>query len=173
MREITNPRTGQRMRFLLTADDTDGELLRIETVNPPSATFEPLHVHPRQVTSAEVLSGALTFVVDGERRTVAAGEKITIPANVPHAFCNDGDIDAVAIQEARPALTLAEFFETYFGLAERGELDEHGNPSLLRVAAMGPRFADDIRMVRPPWVLQRVLFAMLGPLARVRGYDAA
>ncbi len=172
MREITNPRTGQRMRFLLTADDTGGELLRIETVNPPTATFEPLHVHPRQVTSAEVVSGALTFIVDGTRHHVPAGETITIPANVPHAFCNEGAEDAVAIQEARPALHLAEFFETYFGLAERGELDEHGNPSLLRVAALGPRFADDIRMVKPPWALQRVVFALLGPIARARGYAA-
>ncbi len=171
MREIANPRTGQRMRFLLTAEDSDGELLRIETVNPPSGTFEPTHVHPRQVTSAEVVSGSLTFVVDGERRRVSAGEKITIPAGVPHAFCNDDDTDAVAIQEARPALRLAEFFETYFGLAERGELDEHGNPRLLRVAVLGPRFADEIRMVSPPWPVQRALFMLLGPLARARGYD--
>lgn len=36
-REIHNPRTGQRMRFLRTAADTNGARLRIETVNPPTA----------------------------------------------------------------------------------------------------------------------------------------
>ena len=42
--EIRNPRTGQRMRFLRTATDTDGALLRIETVNPPpGAVREPVN----------------------------------------------------------------------------------------------------------------------------------
>lgn len=169
--EIFNPRTGQRMRFLLTAADTNGELLRIETINPPGGTAEPMHVHPRQETRAEVVSGALRFVVDGQQRRLGPGDEITIPAGAPHCFANDGDVDAVAIQEARPALRLGEFFETYFGLAERGELDEHGKPSLLRFAVLGPAFGDEIRLTSPPWPVQRALFALLGPLAR-RRYDA-
>lgn len=165
MHEILNPRTGQRMRFL----ETGPELLRIETVNPPTGVAEPTHVHPRQETRAELRSGSLTFVVDGVTRRVGPGESITIPAGVPHHFVNDGDTDAVAIQEARPALRLAEFFEAYFDLAARGELDERGRPSLLRYAALGPRFADEMRVVSPAWPIQRVLFALLGPVARLRG----
>jgi quercetin dioxygenase-like cupin family protein len=171
MREIVNPRTGQRMRFLLTGADTDGRLLRIETVNPPTGIPEPTHIHPYQETSAEVSTGVLRFVVDGQERRVGPGEKVTIPAGVPHHFSSDGDVDAVAIQEARPALRLAEFFETYFDLAQRGELDEHGKPSVLRFAALGPEFASELRLVQPPWPLQRALFALLGPLARRRGYS--
>jgi quercetin dioxygenase-like cupin family protein len=170
-REIFNPRTGQRMRFLLTGADTNGELLRIETTNPPSGIAEPMHVHPRQETRAEVVAGTLRFVVDGEQRRLGPGDAITIPAGAPHHFVNDGDVDAIAIQEARPALRIAEFFETYFGLAERGELDEHGNPSLLRFATLGPAFADEIRLTSPPWPVQRLVFAVLGPIARRRGYD--
>ena len=165
MHEIFNPRTGQRMRFI----ETGPELLRIETVNPSTGVAEPTHVHPHQETRAEMLSGSLTFVVGGETRRLGPGESITIPAGVPHHFLNDGDGDAVAIQEARPALNLAAFFETYFELATRGELDENGRPSLLRYATLGPRFADEIRLVRPPWPLQRALFAVLGPVARLRG----
>lgn len=172
-REIHNPRTGQRMRFLLTAAETNGELLRIETVNPPTGVFEPLHVHPHQETRAEVVSGTLQFVVDGQGRRLHPGEAITIPAGTPHHFANDGDEEAVAIQEARPALRTAEFFETYFDLAERGELDEYGKPSLLRLAVLGPAFADEIRLVNPPWPLQRAAFALLGPIAHLRGYRAS
>ena len=171
-REIHNPRTRQRMRFLCTAADTDGELLRIETTNPPTGVAEPLHVHPRQETRAQVVSGTLRFVVDGEARRVGPGEAITIPAGVPHRFWNDGNEDAVAIQEARPALRLQEFFETYFELAERCELDEDGRPSLLRSAVLGPAFANEIRLVSPPWPLQRALYALLAPIARLRGYAA-
>lgn len=173
VREIHNPRTGQRMRFLLTGADTGGALLRIETVNPPTAVPEPVHVHPHQETSAEVVSGTLRFVVDGEERRLGPGDAITIPAGVPHHFVNDGETDAVAIQEARPALRTAEFFETYFAMAARGELDEHGRPSLLRSALLGPAFADEIRLVSPPWPVQRAAYALLAPIARVRGYARA
>jgi quercetin dioxygenase-like cupin family protein len=172
-REIHNPRTGQRMRFLLTAAETDGELLRIESVNPPTGVPEPAHVHPRQETRAEVVSGSLRFVVEGVERRLGPGDAITIPAGVPHFFCNDGDKDAVAIQEARPALRTQEFFEAYFELARRGEVDEHGRPSLLRMSVLGPHFADVIRVTNPPWPVQRVAFALLGPIARLRGYRVA
>lgn len=168
-REIHNPRTGQSMRFLLTAADTDGALLRIETVNPPSGVAEPMHIHPRQESRAEIISGALRFVVDGEERRLGPGEAITIPAGTPHRFVNDGDNDAVAIQEFRPALRTADFFETYFELSRRGELDERGKPSLLRFAVLGPAYADEIRLVRPPWWAQRAAFSVLGPIARLRG----
>jgi quercetin dioxygenase-like cupin family protein len=171
-REIFNPRSGQRMRFLRTAADTDGELLQIETINPPTGIAEPMHVHPRQETRAEIVSGTLRFVVNGEQRRLGPGEAITIPAGAPHHFVNDGETDAVAIQEARPALRTAEFFETYFGLAERGELDEHGKPSLLRFAVLGPAFADEIRLTSPPWPVQRAVFGLLAPIARLRGYSA-
>lgn len=168
-REIENPRTGQRMRFLVTGADTDGALLRIETRNPPNGVAEPLHVHPLQETRAAVVSGRLRFLVDGEERLLGPGDEVTIPAGTPHRFWNDGDEDAVAIQEARPALRLDDFFETYFALAARGALDETGRPPLLLSALLGPRFADEIRLVAPPWPLQRAAYALLAPVARLRG----
>jgi quercetin dioxygenase-like cupin family protein len=161
------------MRFLLTAADTGGALLRMETVNPPTGIAEPVHVHPLQESRAELVSGSLRFVVAGEERRLGAGESITIPPGVPHRFVNEGDEDAVAIQEFRPALRTAEFFRTYVGLARRGELDERGMPSLLRLAVLGPAFADEIRVTRPPWALQRAAYALLGPIARLRGYGRA
>lgn len=167
---IHNPRTGQTMRFLVTAQESSGALLRIETTNPPTGLEEPRHVHPRQESRAEVRSGRLRFVVDGETRTVGPGEAITIPAGVPHCFASDGPGAAVAIQEFRPALRTQAFFEHWFDLAARGELDEHGNPPLLRAAVSAPAFGDEIRLARPPWPVQRALFAALAPLARRRGY---
>jgi len=171
--EIDNPRTGQRMRFVRTAADTDGELLAIETTNPPTGEFEPVHVHPRQESRARVSAGALRFVVDGVTRDVGAGEEIVIPAGVPHHFANVGAVDAVAIQEFRPALRTAELFETLFELARRGELNDDGVPSLLRLAVLAPAYADELRVVAPPWPVQRAVFALLGPVARIRGYAAA
>ena len=171
--EIRNLRTGQRMRFRQTADETDGALLQIESVNPPTGVAEPEHVHPNQESRAEVIAGTLCFVVEGQERRLGPGEAITIPAGTPHYFVNDGTDDAVSIQEFRPALRTADFFKTLFELAEHGKLDKRGMPSLLTLALLGPRFADEIRAVSPPWPVQRLAFAVLAPVARIRGYAAA
>jgi quercetin dioxygenase-like cupin family protein len=166
-REIHNPRTGQRMRFV-DNDEPPGALLRIETVNPPTATAEPEHVHPRQDSSARVVSGTLRFSLAGREHRLGPGETISIPAGAPHFFLNDGAEDAVAIQEFRPALRTAELFTTLFGLAEQGKIVDRGMPSLLTLAQLGPAFADEIRATSPPWPVQRVAFFLLGPLARLR-----
>jgi quercetin dioxygenase-like cupin family protein len=167
--EIRNPRTGQRMRFLDSDDERAEAVLRIESVNPPSGVPEPEHVHPRQESSARVISGTLLFSVAGEKRRLGPGDAITIAAGTPHCFVNDGTEDAVSIAEFRPPLRTADLFRTLFGLADRGQLNERGMPSLLALAALGPAFADEIRATRPPWALQRAAFALLGPLARLRG----
>ena len=170
-REISNPRTGQRMRFTLTGADTGGELLRIESVHPPTNQIEPLHVHPLQESRARVASGALEFLVDGSTTLLGPGEEITIPAGARHRFRNPRPVEAVSVQEFRPALRIQEFFEAFFRLAEEGELDDRGMPSLLRTAVMAPAFADEIRIVTPPWPVQRLVFGVLGPIARRRGFD--
>jgi len=43
---------------------------------------------------------------------------------------NDGEHEAVSIQEFRPALRTGDFFRTLFELAERGKLDERRMPDL-------------------------------------------
>lgn len=164
--QIANPRTGQRLKFLTISPQE----LRIETLNPPSSIREPAHVHPHQETGAEVLSGTLVFEVQGDRRDVSAGETITIPANTPHHFWNDGPSDARSIQFFRPALDTAAFFETLFALAQRDQLDENGMPKLLPLLAMVGEFADEIRPLSPPWPLLRALATALGPIARARGH---
>lgn len=146
------------------------ELLRTDTVNPPSAEREPVHVHPKQESGAEVVSGSLVFEVAGERRRSGAGDTIRVPANTPHRFWNDGSEDARSIQFLRPALDIAAFFETLFALAQQGKLDEKGMPRPLQLAVMVPEFGEEIRPVTPPWPILRVLTAILGPIARLRGY---
>ena len=166
--QIQNARTGQRKKFLVTPEDSGGELLRLEEHSPPGP-FEPVHVHPEQVSTAEVLSGSLLFIVKGREVRVNAGERHEIPANTPHTFRNDGKDVVEWIGEFRPALRSAEFFETYFVLSQRGKLDEGGMPSLLQIALSVPFFAREIRLTSPPWAIQRLAFALLAPLARLRG----
>jgi hypothetical protein len=45
---ITNPVTGERLRFLKTARDTGGELVRVEVTVEPNGFVAAAHVHPHQ-----------------------------------------------------------------------------------------------------------------------------
>lgn len=164
--EISNPRTGQWMKFIEVTSDE----LRIDTLNPPRGVREPLHVHPRQESGAKVTEGSLVFEIHRQLRVVSAGETVTIPPNTPHRFWNDGPGDAHAIQFFRPALDTASFFETLFALAQRGQLNSKGMPKLLPLVSLVGEFAEEIRPVNPPWPLLRALAATLAPLAHARGH---
>jgi quercetin dioxygenase-like cupin family protein len=156
------------MRF---AAMTPDELV-IETVNPPTGEREPEHTHPEQESGARVSAGVLVFEVEGKARPVGPGESITIPAGTPHRFWNEGSEDAHAEQFFRPALDTAAFFETLFALAAADRLDAKGMPKPLQLAVMVPEFSREIRPTSPPWPVLRALTAALGPVARMRGYDA-
>ena len=60
-----------------------------------------------------------------------------------------------------------------FELAARGELNERGMPSLLRFAVLAPAFAGEARVASPPWAVQPMVFALLSPISRLRGYASA
>jgi quercetin dioxygenase-like cupin family protein len=167
---MVNPRTGQTMFFRQTTRDTKGELFQSESFNEPHGPAEPEHIHPLQESSCEVLSGVLTFRIDGVEQVLRAGDKVTIPVGVPHYFWNSGDEVAHHVGEFRPALRTQQFFETWFGLARDGKLDERGMPSLLQLAVMVPAFGDEMRPTSPPWPLLRAISWLLGPIARLRGY---
>jgi hypothetical protein len=146
--------------------------LQIDSVNPPTRVPAPLRVHPSQETDCQVLSGTLVWEVAGERRTVTAGQAITVPPGTPYCIRNEGPDDAHSIQAFHPALNTADFFETYFELARRDELDSRGIPKPLALATMLTEFGDTLRPVSPPWPVLRVLATVLGPIARARGYHA-
>lgn len=165
--EIVNPRTGQRMRFLLTGQDTHGELLRIDCVNPPGGAKEPEHIHPYQENRFEIISGSLMLSIDGKERQVNAGEVISIPAKVPHYFWNGSDQEAHYIQEFRPALRSEIFFEALFRLARDGKLNKQGTANLLLMADFVPNFWNEIRVTKPPELVQNFLFGILRPVARL------
>ena len=167
---MVNPRTGQTMILRQTAADTNGALLEIESYNEPDRLGEPEHIHPLQESSCDVLSGQLTFRIDGVERVLRAGDTVTIPAGVPHRFWNSGDQVAHHLGAFRPALRTQQFFETWFGLARDGKLNDKGMPSLLQLAVMVPAFGDEMRPTSPPWPLLRALSWLLGPIARLRGY---
>lgn len=170
--KITNARTGQVMVFLKTGAETNGEILQIECFSPPTAAKEPEHIHPLQESKFKILSGALTFSIAGKETIVRAGQSVTIPANVPHFFWNSGDSTAHYIQEFRPALGIDGFFETFFALSRDGKLNDKGIPNLLHGSIIMLKYKNEIRVTKPPWLLQYLTYIVLAPIGRFLGYRA-
>jgi len=171
--EIINIRTGQRMIFRKTGKDTDGHLLEIECFNLPSAVKEPEHVHPSQESTFEVISGKMSFKVNGQTHIVGPGESIVIPKGTPHFFWNDSGTEVHSIQCFRPALHIDNFFRTFFALARENKLNKKGLPNLFLVSIISLKHKEEIRLVKPPWALQRLIFSILSPFGKVLGYKAS
>lgn len=168
--EIVNPRTGQRTVFLQTAHDTNHALLQMETFHPAHSPAEPEHTHPFQESSCTVLAGWLRFCINGTEQSVQPGEVVSIPRGVPHYFWNDGDSEAHAIQEFRPALNIEDFFVTYFALARAGKLNQAGLPNILQLAVLMHEYDQAMRVTQPSRRIQQLLMWTLGPLGRLLGY---
>ena len=170
--KITNIRTGQVMIFLKTGAETNGERLQIECFSPQTPEREPEHIHPFQVNSFKIISGNCVFDIDGKEQTVGPGESINIPANVPHHFWNDGDKVAHYLQEFKPVLEIDRFFETFFSLARDGKLNKKGIPNFFHTSIIGLAYKDEIRLTKPPWVLQNIIYKILAPFGKLMGYRA-
>ncbi|MBK6611791.1 MAG: cupin domain-containing protein [Sphingobacteriales bacterium] len=168
--QITNARTGQRMVFLKTSKETNGNLLEIDSFNPKTDMREPIHIHPKQESSAEVVSGKLHFLINGKEQIVGPGEKITIPAGAHHCFWNEENEEAHSIQRFSPALTIDEFFETFFALSRDGKLNEKGIPNFIHASMILLKHRNDIRVINPPWIIQIMTYLTLSPIGWLMGY---
>ena len=171
--ELVNPVTGLRTVFRKTAQDTSGELLRVDWIGEPGWTTGPDYVHPRQEERFEVLSGKLGLRVEGVERVYSAGDVILAPAGSAHAAWNAGDDEVHVLVDFRPALRTERAFETLAGLARDGKTNKAGAPgNPLRLALVLRHFEDEIYFVRPPLAVQRVIFGTLARVARLLGYRA-
>jgi quercetin dioxygenase-like cupin family protein len=173
---IENPVTGERITFLKTTQETNGELLRFEWVLPPGF-FLPEHFHPRQEERHEVLSGMLRGRVGGQERDYAEGEKVVGSAGVPHAWRNpSSDQELRIISEIRPPLAFETIFETSFGLARDGKTTKQGIPkNPLQLAVLADEMRGMFYYSRVPVAVQEAfsaLVAVVASVGRLLGYKA-
>jgi mannose-6-phosphate isomerase-like protein (cupin superfamily) len=167
---IRNAHTGHEMKFLQTAGDTCGRLLEIEATYHAASKPPAPHYHPVQDEVFTVLEGNLTVQVHGVLKKLHAGDTIQIPRNTVHAMWNPSDVKTVVNWQVRPALTTEYFLETGTGLANDGKLKANGLPPLLQVALLAQQFSNVYRLAKPPYLVQRILFTILTPVAYAKGY---
>ena len=169
---LDNPVTGQRLIFRATARETGGELLDVESVyTKPSPSRPPSHYHPHQEERFEILSGALRVRVGDKERELREGDVLVVPPGTPHEMWAESGGTRVSWR-TYPALKTEAFFGILWGLACDGKTNARGAPNLPQMAVIAHEYSDEFRLARPPYPVQRVVFAALAPVGRLLGYRA-
>lgn len=78
-----------------------GEKLSVQGFRIEPGAAVPEHSHPQE-QSGTIHAGTLTFVRDGDHRTVGPGESYVIPGGEPHAAVNEGDEAVTGIDVFSP-----------------------------------------------------------------------
>jgi len=167
---IENLVTGERVTFLATSADTDGDAVVIETVVQPDGFVAAAHVHPVQSERLAVAAGQLGLKVGRKKMTLGPGKAAVVEAGTAHRFWNAGADPVRFVCEVRPALQFESLLETMFALAADGKTGRKGMPNLLRLAVIAKAHFDTVRLPFPPAWVQRTALAMGAPVGRVFGY---
>lgn len=114
-RTIDDPFTGQRLRFLEVAGDTDGQSLRAEVRLEPGG-FVPRHLHLRQDEQIRILAGSVRYRTRGEDRVMGPGDSATVPRRRIHRVSNAGPDEAVFLLDVRPAGHIEQTMRSMFAV---------------------------------------------------------
>jgi len=168
---IHNPVTGERITFLATSRDTDGEAVVIETIVEPHGFVAAAHVHPRQSERFAVAAGTLALKIGRTKLTLEPGEVATVEPGTAHRFWNAGEDQVRFVCEVRPALEFESLLETMFALAADGKTNRKGMPNPFRLAMIANAHFDTVRLPFPPAWMQKAGLGLGAPLGRLLGYQ--
>jgi mannose-6-phosphate isomerase-like protein (cupin superfamily) len=175
-----NPATGEIARLNVAPAETDGRRLEADLWLQPGAAVVGAHVHGLFSERFEVVTGEVGFRLGDDERVAGAGDPaITVPVGTVHDWWNAGPgiarvrvtVEADPDAPGHPATRFAESIEVLFSLGALGRVDAKGLPGPLWLAAIAREYRDVVRFVRPPAVVQAMLFGPLAALARRTGRD--
>jgi quercetin dioxygenase-like cupin family protein len=167
---IENPVSGEKITFIQTSADTDGELLEIELELAADGAVPGAHIHPEQEERFEVIEGTMSFRMGLKKIVAGPGEVVTVPAGKVHAFKNAGDDTAKVRVQVRPALQMEQLFETTVALAEDGRTTGKGMPKPLDLALFVREYRREVKAPFPPAPVVRALLAPLAWMATRKGH---
>jgi mannose-6-phosphate isomerase-like protein (cupin superfamily) len=164
--------------FLFTEKETDSKRFRFAVVLGEGGSGGGnalVHVHPGASETFTVKAGRLLIVMRGVEQVAEVGESVTIPAGTPHYFANAAVGETEATVEFAPAEQHGRFFRNFAMLTEsRPEwFSSKGDPNLLLIALVLHAYSGHLYLAGIPVIAQKVLFALLAQLARLRGYRLA
>jgi mannose-6-phosphate isomerase-like protein (cupin superfamily) len=78
---------GERIKIHTSSEQTGGAFSTVEAIAEPGNGV-PMHIHHNEDEHFIVLAGTFHVAAGDERLDLSAGETITVPRGVPHAWCN-------------------------------------------------------------------------------------
>ncbi len=143
-RTIENSVTGERVTFLATAEETNGEYVRIRNETSAGAPGVVMHYHLAYTEAFEVLQGSLDVCLASKDNhlVLAEGESVFVPLNTAHRFWNPSTEPVVFEVEIRPARNFEKAIRAQFGLVKDGKTDDKGG------SEEHPRAGPDLRALR-------------------------
>lgn len=149
--------------FVFTSEPQDTAVFSFVFTVDPGGGVTVSHRHADQTETYRCRSGQLVLTVDGERRVLLAGDDVTVPAGALHSLLNEGEDEVVCDVEYRPAGRNREWFQLHSAFqAATGR-----EPGLLDIGAFIG--AVGIYVDGPPVPVQKALFVLLRPIARLLG----
>ena len=168
---IENPVIGDKLKFLVTASDSNGELLKVYLWNKAGAQGPPEHLHPKQTETFTIVSGTVGFKCNGQEKILTGGQSITAQKNEMHKFWTIGDTPSEITVELRPALRSEFFLETWYSLAKKGKVKKDSTPrNFLQFMTILYGYYGETFVAGPPILLQKLMAKIFGGLGKMLGY---
>ena len=163
--------TGDTIEFIETSSDTNGERVTMKVTLKSKGQTVDDHIHILQEESFKMLSGRMTYFLDGEKHFIDTGEEVVLPKNKAHNHYNTDDKLAVYIQTITPGIDVDLFIENLFGMVNDGRVKD-GKLPFLQAMVTGKYLDSPSRLASIPMGVQNFLINVLGPIARLFGYRA-
>ena len=169
-RSIYNPIQRDRVTFLKTSDETNGEVTLVEVELAPGGGT-PVHYHLSYAERFTAIVGELGLQVGTQQIALQPGESAVVEPGVVHRFYNATQQPIRFYGEITPGHPgFEQTLHISYGLARDGLVGTSKMPKNLLVLGL---LADmsDTRMVGPLSFLN-LLFKLLARIARRRGLEA-
>lgn len=167
LRRRVGPLTSHPIRQTWGAPLADtNERFRSVSVFGPDYAGPPEHYHKVSTERFDVRRGTVVFDIDGQEKSVTAGEQFTVPTGTRHGFRTAGE-RAVVVTEISPPGRIRHVLPTLGGLAHDEAIDAD---SPLQRAVIADRLARDTVFTERDPRITRPLSALLAPAARLAGY---
>ena len=170
---IENKVTGERAVIITGTEETNGKLIVVDLFLKPGAAVAGEHIHPNIEERFTVLKGKVAFRLNGVDQIAPLNETLIIRPGVVHDWWNTGDEEAHVRVEVTPGARFEQAILNLFGLANDGKTNTKGMPHPLQLAVLGKEFQDVLLFTSPPIPVQKIVFTLLAPIARLMGYHGS
>jgi quercetin dioxygenase-like cupin family protein len=171
------PREGQTFvskteGFHQTILKRENGLVWSELILEPRAAGPPEHVHTSFPEKFIVAEGTLSLLVNGEKKLLRPGESLLVAPGTAHKPFNETDSRVIVRGPLTPEYGIPEIFSVFltqaYGFFDESESNNQPPKALLQMSRFSPKY--DSWLASPPVYLQKTLFFIIRPTARLLGY---